>query len=114
MSMIRYGVAADLDIPMRLVSSSASFDYALYHHELADLADRHPWLEVVHTFTRDPNDPRATHHRRIDRAMVAEAVAERPPRRAYICGPPAMVEGVQGWLAELGVDPIQVRVEKYD
>src|ERR1019366_157297 len=48
---------------------------------VADLAARHSWLEVVHPFTRDPNDPRASHHRRIDRAMVAEAVAGKFPRR---------------------------------
>jgi ferredoxin-NADP reductase len=46
--------------------------------------------------------------------MVAEAVAGQFPRRTYICGPPPMVEGAQGWLAELGVDPDHVQVEKYD
>lgn len=114
MSMIRYGVAADLDIPMRLVCSSSNFDHTFYHRDLADLAERYPWLEVVHTFTRNTSDPRATHHRRIDRTMVAEAVAGQLPTRTYICGPPAMVEDVQGWLAELGVDPDRVRIEKYD
>ena len=114
MSMIRYAVAANLDIPMRLVCASSSFDNAFYHRDLANLAERHPWLEVVHTFTRDSSDIRATHHRRIDHRMMAEAVAGQPPRRAYICGPPAMVEDVQGWLGELGVDPHRVRVEKYD
>ena len=114
MSMIRYGAVADLAIPMRLVCSSSNFDYAFYHRDLADLAARHSWLEVVHTFTRDPNDPRASHHRRIDRAMVAEAVAGQFPRHTYICGPPAMVEGAQGWLTELGVDPDHIQVEKYD
>jgi ferredoxin-NADP reductase len=114
MSMIRYAVAADLDIPMRLVCASSSFDNAFYYRDLANLAERYPWLEVVHTFTRDSSDVRATHHRRIDRRMVADAVAGQLPRRAYICGPPAMVEDVQGWLGELGVDPHRVRVEKYD
>lgn len=114
MSMIRYGTVADLAIPMRLVCSSSNFDYAFYHRDLADLAARYSWLEVVHTFTRDSDDPRARHHRRIDRPMVAEAVAGQFPTRTYICGPPAMVEDAQGWLTELGVDPDQVRVEKYD
>lgn len=113
-SMIRYAAVAQLAIPVRLVSSSSNFDYTFYHHELSDLAARHPWLEVVHTFTRDPDDPRASHHRRIDRAMVAEVVAGQFPRHTYICGPPAMVEAVQGWLTELGVDPDHVQVEKYD
>lgn len=114
MSMIRYGAVVDITIPMRLVCSSSNFDYAFYHRDLADLAAEHSWLEVVHTFTRDPDDPRATHHRRIDRAMVAEAVAGQFPRRTYVCGPPAMVEDVQAWLTELGVEPHQVQVEKYD
>jgi ferredoxin-NADP reductase len=114
MSMIRYAAAADLDVPMRLVCSSSSFDGAFYHRDLANLAEQHSWLEVVHTLTRDSSDVRATHHRRIDHQMAADAVAGQPPRRVYICGPPAMVEDVQGWLGELGVEPTRVRVEKYD
>ena len=114
MSMIRYGVAAGLDIPIRLVCSSSNFDYAFYHRDLAELAEQFAWLEVVHTFTRDTSDPRATHHRRIDMTMLAEAVDGQLPRRTYICGPPTMVEDMQGWLTELGVDPDSVRIEKYD
>ena len=114
MSMIRYAAAADLEIPMRLLCASSSFDNSFYHRELTDLAEQYPWLEVVHTFTRDSSDVRATHHRRIDRRMVANAVAGQSPRRVYICGPPAMVEDVQRWLGELGVEPARVRVEKYD
>ena len=114
MSIIRYAVVANLDVPMRLVCSFASFDYAFYYAELTDLADRHPWLEVIVSFTRDETDPRATHHRRIDSAMMAEAVARQPPRCSYICGPPAMVEDVQEWLVELGVDSSGIRTEKYD
>jgi ferredoxin-NADP reductase len=114
MSMIRYAEESGLDVPMRLVSSSSDFDHAFYHSDLTDLVDRNSWLEVVHTFTRDSSDLRATHHRRIDHSMVAEAVDGLFPARAYICGPPAMVEDVQRWLGELGVDPDRVRVEKYD
>ncbi|MBW4078487.1 MAG: oxidoreductase [Acidobacteria bacterium] len=114
MSMIRYAVAANLDIPMRLVCSSSNFDYAFYHRDLAYLAERFSWLNVAHTFTRDPLDQRASHHRRIDQIMIAEAVGGQFPKRTYVCGPPAMVEDVQKWLTELGVDPATVLVEKYD
>lgn len=114
MSMIRYAAASGLDVPMRLVSSSSSFDYAFYHRELNEMARRHPWLEVVHTFTRDDLDPRARYHRRIDRSMIAEAVAGQFPERAYLCGPPSMVEDVEGWLGALGVDPSRIRTEKYE
>jgi len=99
---------------VRLVCASSSFDNSFYHRELTDLAEQYPWLEVVHTFTRDSMDVRATHHRRIDHRMVADAVTGQSPRHVYICGPPAMVEDVQCWLGELGVEPTRVRVEKYD
>lgn len=114
MSMIRYAVAADLDVAMRLVCSSSNFDYSFYHRDLSSLSERFAWFKVVHTFTQDSLDPRASHHRRIDQIMIAEVVAEQFPRRTYICGPPTMVEDVQKWLTELGVDPATVLVEKYD
>jgi len=114
MSMIRYAAASGLDIAMRLVCSSTDFEHAFYHGDLCELAERHPWLEVIHTFTRDPGDERARYHRRIDHAMVADAVADQKPTRSYLCGPPAMVESVQQWLEELGVDSAGVRSEKYD
>jgi len=114
MSIIRYAAASNLDVPIRLVCSSSGFAHAFYHGDLSELAQRHPWLEVTHTFTRDPHDDRATHHRRIDQVMVADAVANQSPERTYICGPPRMVESVQEWLAELGVDPGSIRTEKYD
>lgn len=114
MSIIRYAAASECGIPIRLVCSASSFAYAFYHDDLDELTRRHSWLDVTHTFTRDSLDPRATHHRRIDRAMVADAVSGQHPRRTYLCGPPAMVENVQEWLDELGIDPTSVRTEKYD
>lgn len=112
--MILYAAAADLNIPMRLVCASSSFDNVFYRGDLAELTEQYSWLEVVHTVTRDSSRARATHHRRIDQRMIVEGVAGQFPRRAYICGPPTMVEDVQGWLGELGADPANVRVEKHD
>jgi ferredoxin-NADP reductase len=96
------------------VCSSSNFEFAFYYRDLADLVEQFPWLKVVHTFTQDATDLRATHHRRIDRNMMAEAVEGQIPMRTYICGPPTMVENVQNWLSELGVDRGSVRNEKYD
>ncbi len=53
MAIIRYGAAADLAVPMRLVCSSASFEFAFYHEDLTRLAETRGWLNVVHSFTRD-------------------------------------------------------------
>lgn len=114
MSIIRYGVTMQLETPMRLVCSYADFDHAFYHAELSALAAQYPWLDVVFSFTRDDTDPRATHHRRIDAAMITEAAEGPFPQWSYICGPPAMVDDVAKWLGNLGVDRTRIRTEKYD
>lgn len=114
MAIIRYAAAAELAVPVRLVCSSASYEHAFYHDDLSRLAQTCEWLEVVHSFTRDPDDPRAAHHRRVDRAMLAQAVDGQPPRWVYVCGPPTMVEIVESCLADLGVDRAAIRTEKYD
>lgn len=114
MSIIRYGVATNLETPMRLVCSFADFDHAFYHAELSDLAARYPWLDVVFSFTRDNSDSRATHHRRIDAAMITDALVGQPPQWSYICGPPTMVDDVGEWLGNLSVDRTRIRTEKYD
>ena len=113
-SIIRYGVAMDLRVPMCLVCSSTSYDYALYRDVLEQLAEEFSWIRVVHTFTRDPNDRRAVYHRRIDRALLAEVLDGQIPRFAYLCGPPVMVEDTATWLKEFGLDADRVRTEKYD
>ncbi|PZS22822.1 MAG: oxidoreductase [Acidimicrobiales bacterium] len=113
-SIVRYAAASALTIPMRLVCSSVNFESALYREDLARLADSCGWLEVVQSFTRDPDDLRAGHHRRVDRAMLAEALDGQFPRWVYLCGPPLMVEATGNWLVDLGVDPGAIRCEKYD
>ncbi|MGH9068215.1 MAG: FAD-binding oxidoreductase [Acidimicrobiales bacterium] len=114
MAVVRYGWTRGLEVPMTLLCSAASFDHALYHDDLAHLEKACPWLSVLHSFTRDPRDRRAAYHRRIDPAMLGDACEGRLPHLAYLCGPPAMVEDVAGWLADLGLDPARVRTEKYD
>jgi ferredoxin-NADP reductase len=107
-------LVSGLHVPMCLVCSSASFEDALYHDDLERLVEECSWLQVVHSFTQDPNDPRGAYHRRIDRALLAEVLHGQTPRCAYLCGPPAMVENVAGWLGEFGLDSSRVHTEKYD
>jgi ferredoxin-NADP reductase len=114
MAMIRYAVAVGREIPLCLVCSAITFDHALYRDELAHLSSEHHWLRVVHCVTRDVGERRATYHRRIDRDMLAEVLGGEVPPQGYVCGPPVMVSAVQAALVDLGVDPDQIRLEKYD
>lgn len=114
MSMIRYQVAIGTQHGMHLLFSSRTREYAIYASELLQLEAMHPWLNVSHTFTRDPHDSAARYHRRIDSDMVKEVYKETEPTLAYICGPPEVVEKVESVLLELGMAKDAVRTEKYD
>lgn len=114
MSMVRHAVHRGRRDPVWLICSAATYDHAFYREELADLAARHRWLRVVHCITRDPTEERADYHRRVDKAVLSECLGETRPVRAYLCGPPAMVESVAAALVDLGVGPAAIATEKYD
>ena len=76
--------------------------------------ERHPWLRVVHCLTRDPAEPRAHYHRRVDSTVLSESLDGSHPVATYLCGPPAMVESGAAHLVGLGVEPETIWREKYD
>ncbi len=113
MCMIRY--CDDLkvhDIPITLLYSSKSWDYIIHRDELAEIESRMPNLQVIHTLTRAPDDPRVSYHRRIDKEMIAEHLP--PDALCYACGPPEMCENAEAALLELGVPAERIKLEKYD
>lgn len=114
MSMIRYAIAKGLQIPMRLLFSCTDAPHVIYGEELNELEQGNEWLEIIHTFTRDPFDSRAQFHRRIDLEMVKELLQGFDNPLAYICGPPDMVENVERWLTDMGLDASRIYSEKYD
>ncbi len=114
MSMVRYALATGRAAPIWLVCSATTYDHAFYREELAWLAGRHRWLHVAHCVTRDPTERRAAYHRRVDTGVLAEVLGGEMPARAYLCGPPAMVQSVSAALPALGIGPELLRTEKYD
>lgn len=113
-AMIRYAVAAQLEIPMRLVCSASTYDHALYREELSRLSTQHGWLHVIHCITRDDAEARAAYHRRIDQDVLFEVLEGHIPPHAYLCGPPEMVDAAAAALINLGMEPQAIRSEKYD
>jgi len=114
MSMVRYAAERGRHDPVVLVCSSITYSHAFYREELATLAAHHSWLRVVHCITRDPGEPRADYHRRIDKIVLSESMGGSRPHAAYLCGPPAMVDSTAEALVGLGVAPEAIWTEKYD
>lgn len=114
MSMVRYARLTERAERLWLVCSAVTYGHAFYRDDLAHLSASEPWLSVTHCVTRDRSDPRADYHRRIDGDVLTEVLAGHRPARAYVCGPPAMVEAVATALADLGLNPADVCTEKFD
>lgn len=118
MAMLRYAIAHGGGPRTVLLFSSKSRELAIYGDELDRMEAEQEWLEVVHTFTRAPDDPRPRYHRRIDAPMVQDSLNRLTsvPAEAlgYACGPPEMVDVAEQALLAAGVPKERIRTEKYD
>jgi len=86
----------------------------IYADELAHLAADSDGLGVAHTFTRAHPPGWTGYTRRIDAAMIGEVA--KPLGRSplvYICGPTALVEAAANAAVQLGIDPGQIRTERF-
>ncbi|MEP7041184.1 MAG: ferredoxin reductase [Chloroflexota bacterium] len=114
MAMLRERASADAPPPAALLYSSRTFDDVIYREELAALAAADAGLRVIETLTRSQPPGWTGYDRRIDRAMLSEAIAAAGPSPlVYICGPTLLVEAAANGLVELGVPPAQVRTERF-
>jgi len=69
---------------------------------------------VTHTLTRQQPDGWTGLTRRIDEAMLADALEPLgSATRAYACGPTALVEVVANALVRLGLPPDRIRTERF-
>jgi ferredoxin-NADP reductase len=114
MAMLRERATADPRPMAVLVHSSRTYDDVIYRDELASLAANDGGLRVIQTLTRSQPPGWTGYDRRIDRPMLAEAIAAAGAQPlVYICGPTLLVEAAANALVELGVPPAQVRTERF-
>jgi ferredoxin-NADP reductase len=114
MAMVRHRARSGVGVPTRLLFSSRTFDEIIYRDELDRLASAGNGFEVLHTLTRGQPPGWTGFSRRIDEAMLAEALEPLGAgARAYACGPTALVEVVANGLVRLGLPPDRVRTERF-
>jgi ferredoxin-NADP reductase len=114
MAMLRERAVAVPRPPAALLYSSRTIDDVIYREELDAFAAADAGLSIIQTLTRSQPEGWNGHARRIDRAMLAEAIAAAGAQPlVYICGPTLLVESAANGLVELGVPPAQVRTERF-
>ncbi len=114
MAMLRERAAVTPRPPTALLYSSRTFDDIVYREELDALAAADGGLRILHTLTRGQPPGWTGYARRIDRAMLADAIsAAGADPLVYICGPTLLVEAAANGLVELGVPAARVRTERF-
>ena len=112
MAMIRERARAGVDVDMRLLFSSRSWDGVIYRDELERLSGN--GLTIVHTLTRSQPSGWTGYARRVDREMLAEiGPAAGTSPHVYVCGPTPFVEAVATALVDLGHEPRHIKTERF-
>jgi ferredoxin-NADP reductase len=122
-SIVRYGVARGSTMPMALLCSSRDRSRVLFHHAIDELLQQAPWLSVVHTFTRSPEDDYARYHRRMDASMIDEVARslldvgldedDLADTLFLVAGSSAMVGATRAAIVALGVSVDNVSSENH-
>ena len=115
MAMLRHRAAAGADAPTTLLYSSRTVSDVIYGAELDVLATRGDRLRVIQTLTREQPASWSGYSRRIDRAMLADALAGAGNGgvEAFVCGPTPLVEVVAEGLVGLGLPARRVKTERF-
>jgi ferredoxin-NADP reductase len=111
-AMIRHHAAQASAIPVTLVYSARTAADLLYLDELRAYAARGA-LTLLATVTREAARGADLGSGRIDRALLARAIARDRPFRTFVCGMNAFVESASALLLDLGLPAEAIRTERY-
>ena len=116
MSILRHRAAVAPDVAVTLVYSVRHMADVIFHDELIARSEQDAGFTLFATVTREkPMDARLRSGR-IDRALVAEALAGLggvQPRHTYVCGATAFVDVASRLLLDMGVAFASIRTERY-
>ncbi|MEO5759663.1 MAG: ferredoxin reductase [Mesorhizobium sp.] len=115
MSMVRHRAARKSAVAVALVFSARIWDEVIFRDELIGLDDRKDGFNLVLTLTREPARRPSDYARRVDVAMMVQAIARlpAPPRLAFVCGSNAFVSAAAQALIDADIAPEVIRTERY-
>jgi ferredoxin-NADP reductase len=110
-SMLRHRAAASSDAPATLLVSARTAEDLIYRSELEQIAADGDGVRLVRTLTRAAPEGWDGPTGRVSRELLAPLI--EPDANAFVCGPTGFVETVADVLVELGLDPAQVKTERF-
>jgi ring-1,2-phenylacetyl-CoA epoxidase subunit PaaE len=117
LSIIASTLASEKDSRFTLVYCNQRANTIMFNEALQDLKDRHPArLSLVHVLSRQPQEVQLLNGR-LDEAKVTELLGALIPAagidEAFVCGPEAMIEGVERALKAAGVAADRIHAERF-
>jgi len=108
--MIKYATDRKLEVKIVLLYSSRTPEGIIFKDDLEQMKKLNPSLEIINTISDDAPGWKGRRGR-IDANLVKEVMPESPV--FYICGPPAMVEAMEGILKEMDIDEGSIKTEEF-
>ncbi|TGE04092.1 ferredoxin reductase [Hymenobacter fodinae] len=115
MCMLRHRQRSGLRNPTVLLYSVRTPEEVIYQQELLAMAQADPSFSLVLTYTRQSPAGWTGNQRRLDAAMLQEAVGQLPTSpQCFICGPTGLVESAATLLAQhLQVPTAAIHTERF-
>lgn len=113
-SRLRYIVDKNLNIPIHLLFANSTPGQITFKNELDEITKNHPQIKVTY-FVSNPDNDWKGEVGRIDATKIKLATGTWNPATVifWVCGPPAMVSGMEKVLESLGIDSKNIRTEKF-
>ncbi|MGD9786104.1 MAG: FAD-binding oxidoreductase [Hyphomicrobiaceae bacterium] len=115
MSIIRHRAHVAPDTPAVLLYGARTMDDLIFADELVRREQWEPHFSTVFAFSRGKAQRDTDFSRRIDSEIIGAALARLPSRPAltFVCGSNAFAESVSAMIADSGVPPGTIRVERF-
>jgi len=114
-SMTRHRAAQQSLAPILLLYSARTSDELIFRDELLMFNQSGNGFDLVLTLTREPSSQTSDYTRRIDPAMIVDALARMPspPKEVFVCGSNAFVTAAADALIAGDVPAAIIRTERY-
>lgn len=114
-SIIKYISDKSLQVPIHLIYSNSLPEEIAFRQELEEISSKYPNIKITLTVSRpeDSQEEWQGERGRIDEKLILKHTTSYILPTYWICGPPAMVEVLEGTLRTLKVSSEQVKVERF-
>lgn len=114
-SIIKYAVDSSLNIPIHLIYSNSIPEEITFKDELDNIVSTHQNITVDYTITKPEESQVGWTGRigRIDSNLISLLTTHYPNPNFWVCGPPAMVDGIETALDELGILKERIKTDKF-